>query len=38
MTSNSSTEDGEHDIPWHILKTMLDCMPQLFLNTIMCDF
>ena len=30
MTSNSLTENEEQDIPSHILKTILDCMPQLF--------
>ena len=30
MTSNSLTENEEHDITSHILKTILDCMPQLF--------
>ena len=30
MTSNSFTENDEHDIPSHILKTILDCMSQLF--------
>ena len=29
MTSNSLTENEEQDIPSHILKTILDCMPQL---------
>ena len=38
MTSNSLTENEEHDIPSHILKTILDCMPQLFLDPNMCDF
>ena len=32
MTSNSLTENEEQDIPTHILKTILDCMPQLFLK------
>ena len=32
MTSNSLTENGEHDIPSQILKTILDRMPQLFLD------
>ena len=30
MTSNSLTENEEHGIPAQILKTILDCMPQLF--------
>ena len=30
MTSNSLTENEEHDIPSQILKTILDCTPQLF--------
>ena len=30
MTSNSLTENEEHDITSHILKTILDCMTQLF--------
>ena len=30
MISNSLTENEEHDIPSHILKTILDCMLQLF--------
>ena len=30
MTSNSLTENEEHDIPSQMLKTILDCMPQLF--------
>ena len=30
MASNSITENEEKDIPSHILKTFLDCMPQLF--------
>ena len=30
MTSNSLTENEERDIPLHILKTILDCMPRLF--------
>ena len=32
MTSNSLTENEEHDIPSQILKIILDCMPQLFLR------
>ena len=35
MTSNSLTENEEHDIPPQILK---DCMPQLFLDPNMCGF
>ena len=38
MTSNSLTENEEHDIPSQILKTILDCMPQLFLDPNMCGF
>ena len=30
MTSNSLTENEEHDIPSQILKYIFDCMPQLF--------
>ena len=30
MTSNSLTENEERDIPSHIWKPFLDCMPQLF--------
>ena len=30
MTTNSLTENEELDIPSQILKTILDCMPQLF--------
>ena len=30
MTSNSLTENEEHDIPSQIVKTIFDCMPQLF--------
>ena len=30
MTPNSLTENEEHDILSQILKTILDCMPQLF--------
>ena len=33
MTSNSLTENEEHDIPSQILKTILDCMPQLFFRS-----
>ena len=32
----SLTENEEHDIPSQILKTILDCMPQLFLDPNMC--
>ena len=32
ITSNSLTENEEHDSPSQILKTILDCMPQLFLD------
>ena len=38
MTSNSLTENEEQDIPSHILKPFLDCMPQLFLDPNMCGF
>ena len=38
MTSNSLTENEEHSIPPQILKTILDCMPQLFLDPNMCGF
>ena len=38
MTSNSLTENEEHDIPSQISKTIFDCMPQLFLDTNMCGF
>ena len=30
MTSYSLTENEEQDIPSHILRPFLDCMPQLF--------
>ena len=30
MTSNSLTENEEQDIPSHIWRRFLDCMPQLF--------
>ena len=30
MTCNSLTENEEHDIPSQILKTILDCMPQIW--------
>ena len=30
MTSNSVIQNEEHDIASHILKTILDCMTQLF--------
>ena len=30
MTSNSLTENEEQDIPSHIWRPFLDCMPQLF--------
>ena len=30
MTSNSSTENEEHDNLSQVLKTILDCMTQLF--------
>ena len=36
MTSNSLTLTEEHDIPSQILKTILDCMPQLFFETPIC--
>ena len=32
------TENEEHGIPLQILKTILDCMLQLYLNPNMCDF
>ena len=32
MPSNSLTDNEEHDIPSQFLKTILDCMPQLFLD------
>ena len=38
MTSNSLTENEEHDIPSQILKTIFYCDPQLFLNPNMCGF
>ena len=38
MTSNSITENEEKDIPSHILKTIFDRMPPLFLDPNMCDF
>ena len=38
MTSNSLTQSEEHDIPSQILKTILDCMRQLFLDSNMCGF
>ena len=30
MTSNSLTQNKEHDIPSQIVKTILDCVHQLF--------
>ena len=36
MTYNSLTENEEHNIPSQILKTMLDCKPQLFLDPNIC--
>ena len=33
MTSNSITWNEERDIPTKILKTILDCMPQLFIRS-----
>ena len=38
MTFDSLTDNVEHDIPSQILKTILDCMSHLFLNTNMCAF
>ena len=38
MASDSPTENEENDIPSQILKTILDCMPQLFLDPNMCGF
>ena len=38
MTSNSLKEIEEHDIPSQILKTMLDCIPRLFLYPNICGF
>ena len=38
MTSNSLIENEEHDIPSQILRTILDCMTQLFLDLNMCVF
>ena len=38
MKSNSLTHNEEHNTPLQILKTILDCMPQLFfLDTNICD-
>ena len=38
MTSNSLTANDENDIPLQILKIILDCMPQLFLDPNLCRF
>ena len=39
MTSNSLTQNEEHNIPSQILNPILDCMPQLFfLDPNMCGF
>ena len=38
MTSNSLKWNEEHDIPSQILKTILYCMPQLFLDINMSGF
>ena len=35
-TSTSLTQNEEHDIPSQVLKTIFDCMPQLFLDPNMC--
>ena len=37
MTSNSLIENEVHTIPSQILKTILGCMSQLFLDPKMCD-
>ena len=38
MTFNSLTENEEHDIRSQISKTILDCLPPLFLDPNMCGF
>ena len=38
MTSNSLTESEGHGIPSQTLKTILDWMPQLFLDPNTCGF
>ena len=38
MTTNSLTENEEHGTPSQILKTILDFMPQLFLDPNICTF
>ena len=38
MRSYSLAENEERDIPSHILKTILDYMPQLFLDPNTCGF
>ena len=37
MTSDSLTENEEHDNPTQILKNILGCMSQLFLDSNMCN-
>ena len=38
MTFNSLTENEKHDIPVHILMTISDGVPRLFLDPNMCGF
>ena len=38
MTSNSLTQNEKHNNPSQILKTILDCMSQLFLDANVCGF
>ena len=38
MTSNSLTENEEHDIPWQILKTIFGLHVSVILDPNMCGF